>query len=148
MFLQKVKLPELFTFILSGGFAALVNIGLRYVLSPFVGYSISIVIAFICAMTVGWALARYFVFSSSHSSPLQEYTKFAFVNLLALVQVWGISIILNDYIFLAIQFTYHPETVAHIIGVISPVLPSYFSHKYFTFQRKNMKFLIKFKRSQ
>lgn len=120
-------------FILSGGFAALVNIFLRYILTPYVGYNISIIIAFICAMTTAWFIVRQFVFSASSSTPLKEYTKFSLVNLFALIQVWSVSIGLDEYIFPSIHFEYYPETVAHVIGVLSPVLPSYLCHKYFTF---------------
>src|SRR4051812_14097480 len=101
---SSVQISELMRFILMGGIAASVNIGLRYALTPFVGYSVSIVIAFLCAMTAGWMLARFFVFSSLNSTPLQEYTRFACVNLLALVQVWFVSISLDFYIFPAIYF--------------------------------------------
>ena len=133
---QKAINSEFLKFILSGGFAALVNILLRYALTPLVGYSISIVIAYIIAMTTAWSLARLFVFSSSSTTLVSEYTRFGLVNMVALLQVWGLSIGLDEYLFPAIRLTYHPDTIAHIIGVFSPVIPSYLGHKFFTF-RKN-----------
>ena len=36
-------------------------------------------------------------------------------------------------IFPAVGFTWHGETVAHVIGVLVPVVTSYLGHKHFSF---------------
>jgi putative flippase GtrA len=56
------------------------------------------------------------------------------VNLLALVQVWLISVGLVRLVFPAIGFIWQAETMAHAIGVVSPVITSYFAHKYYSFR--------------
>jgi putative flippase GtrA len=50
--------------------------------------------------------------------------------------VWIISVALARFVFPAIQFTFHADTVAHVVGVVAPVFTSYLGHKYFSFQPK------------
>ncbi len=40
---------------------------------------------------------------------------------------------LDRFVFPAVGFTWHAETVAHVIAVASPILTSYVAHKYFSF---------------
>ena len=123
-------------FVLTGGFAALVNIVSRIVLNLAMPYEIAIIVAYLCGMTVAFWLGRQFVFMPSGRAVHDEYLRFGIVNLVALAQVWIISVGLGRFIFPAIQFTFHADTVAHVIGVIAPVFTSYLGHKYFSFQPK------------
>ncbi|SMC86370.1 GtrA family protein [Rhizobium sp. RU36D] len=120
-------------FALSGGFAAAVNILSRLALSQVTTYSVAIVIAYLLGMTTAYVLMKLFVFEKSGRSVQNEYIRFGLVNLVALVQVWAVSMALARFIFPWIGFDFHAETVAHIIGVLSPIATSYFMHKYFTF---------------
>ena len=52
---------------------------------------------------------------------------------LAVAQVWIVSVGLARFVFPAIGFTWHDETVAHVIGVLVPVVTSYLGHKHFSF---------------
>ena len=45
------------------------------------------------------------------------------------------SDLLVRLLFPAIDFKWHPEEVGHLIGVMSPVLNSYYAHKHFSFGR-------------
>jgi putative flippase GtrA len=123
-------------FLMSGGVAALVNILSRIALNLVMPYEIAIVIAYLCGMTVAYWLGRQFVFMPSGRAVADEYLRFAIVNMVALVQVWIISVALARLVFPAIHFTFHADTVAHVIGVIAPVFTSYLGHKYFSFSRK------------
>ena len=55
------------------------------------------------------------------------------INLVALAQVWVVSVGLARLLFPAIGFGWHAETVAHVTGVAVPVFTSYFGHKHFSF---------------
>jgi len=55
------------------------------------------------------------------------------VNAVAFAQVWIVSVGLAHWVFPAIGFTWRAETVAHVVGVISPVAVSYVLHKRFSF---------------
>ena len=61
-------------------------------------------------------------------------TRFVLINLLALVQVWLISVGLANWIFPMVGLVWQAELIAHIVGVLSPVVTSYFGHRYFTFR--------------
>ena len=78
-------------------------------------------------------LARQFVFQRSGRAVHDEYVRFALVNLIAIVQVWIVSVGLADIVFPRIGFYWYPYTVAHLVGIIVPVFTSYIGHKYFSF---------------
>jgi len=123
-------------FAISGGIAALVNIVARIVLSQVMSYSAAIVLAYAIGMTMAYVLMLFFVFSASGSSIANEYLRFGVVNLVALLQEWLVSIGLADWLFPGVGFSWHSHTVAHIAGVLSPIVTSYFGHKSFTFARR------------
>ena len=121
-------------FLLTSGFAAAVNILSRMAFSVLVPYEVAIVVAYLLGMTVAFVLARRFVFDKSGHSPTTEYARFAMVNAVALVQVWAVSVALARWVFPAIGFDHQPELVAHVIGVLSPAVTSYYGHKLFSFR--------------
>ena len=63
-----------------------------------------------------------------------QYVRFTIVNLFALLQVWLLSVGLANWLFPKLGFTWHAELIAHTIGVLSPVVTSYYGHKLFTFR--------------
>lgn len=121
-------------FLLTGGLAACVNVLVRLLLSNFMSFQVAVVVAYLIAMVTAYALSRRFVFETSGRSVGEELTKFALVNLVAIVQVWLITMALNYYLLPAIGWTFYPELTAHMVGVASPVFTSYFGHKYFSFR--------------
>ena len=122
-------------FLLTGGIAAGVNIASRWIFSHFIGYSLAILAAYLCGMTTAWMLSRLYVFAPSGRTRRDEYVRFALVNVIAAAQVWVISVILANHVFPAVDFNFHPEDVAHIVGVIAPIFTSYVGHKHFSFAR-------------
>ncbi len=120
-------------FIVVGGLAALVNLVARILFNQAVSYEVAVVLAFVVAMSCAFLLNRRYVFADAQGDTRRQYTRFAIVNLLALVQVWLISVGLLRLLFPAIGFSWQAETIAHAIGVASPVLTSYFAHKYYSF---------------
>ena len=120
-------------FVLVGGAAALLNIGVRILLGGVMSFGLAVVVAYLVAMTFAFVLNRRFVFAGSRLPPVTQYLRFAMVNVIALGQVWLVSLGLARVIFPALGFGFHAETVAHVIGVASPVVTSYFLHKHFSF---------------
>jgi putative flippase GtrA len=120
-------------FIVTGGIAAAVNLISRYFLSFSLDYRWAVIVAYLFGMTTAWVLARLFVFAQTGRSRGAEYGRFAIVNAVAAAQVWLVSVGLAEYIFPAISFTWRPEDVAHLIGVVIPVFTSYLGHKHFSF---------------
>ena len=121
-------------FLAVGGIAAAVNVASRVLFSLVMSFDLAVVCAFLCGLTTGFALNRRYVFQAAGAGTIAEQgARFALVNLLALVQVWGISVGLARFVFPWLDFSWHAETIAHAIGVVSPVVTSYFAHKHFSF---------------
>ncbi|MCP3871006.1 MAG: GtrA family protein [Gammaproteobacteria bacterium] len=121
-------------FALTGGVAALVNLGSRVVLSRFFSFEVAVVLAYLVGMLTAYTLARLFVFNASGRGIRSELIRFTLVNLVALVQVWVISVGLARLIFPALGFTWYPEPVAHFVGVLFPVITSYLGHRHYSFR--------------
>ena len=126
-------LPQFAKFLVTGGIAAIVNIISRYLLSDLMLFEVAVTIAYLIGMTTAFFLAKLFVFPETGGSAQGKYARFALVNLLSLAMVWGVSVGLLRGLFPLINFTWHAEMVAHVIGVVSPAVPSFWGHRNFTF---------------
>lgn len=125
--------PQFARFVAVGVVAAAANVGSRLVFSLFAPYGWAIVLAYLVGMTTAYILNRMFVFQTSGRSKRDEYLRFSLVNLVALAQVWAVSEGLARYVFPTIGFHWHAETVAHAVGVATPIFSSYLGHKHFSF---------------
>lgn len=121
-------------FLFVGGMAAAINIVSRVVISQFVAFEYAVALAFPIALTFAFVMSRTLVFEPTDGSAWGQYVRFFLVNLVALVQVWLVSVGLAQWLFPAIGWTFYPELLAHTIAVCSPVLTSYYAHKMFTFK--------------
>jgi putative flippase GtrA len=120
-------------FLLVGGAAALLNILVRLIFNLWMTYELAIAAAYLVAMTTAFILNRTYVFHARKGAILRQYVRFTLVNLVALAQVWVVSVGLARWLFPSVGFEWHDHTVAHAIGVLSPVVTSYVGHKFFTF---------------
>lgn len=121
-------------FLATGGFAALVNFGSRFAFDVFVSYSVAIVLAYLCGMVTAFVLAKIFVFTGSTQSTAHSAVWFTVINLAAVVQTWIVSVGLAHHVFPAVGFAFHPEAIAHAIGIMVPVFTSYVGHKRLSFR--------------
>jgi putative flippase GtrA len=121
-------------FLVTGGLAAGVNILSRMILESFMGYETAIGFAYVAGMVTAFILARAFVFKPEGGDAQGEFVRFAAVNAIAFAQVWIVSVGLDRAVFPAIGFTWRAGTVAHVIGVLSPVVTSFILHKRFSFR--------------
>ena len=120
-------------FVLVGGFAALVNFIARILISQLTVYEVAIVLAYMIGLTTAFLLSRALVFKSRLHEWTVQYRRFALVNLFSLIQVFLVSVGLDRILFPSIGFRWHPEEVAHAVGLISPVFTSYLAHKHYSF---------------
>lgn len=125
---------EFLKFVLAGGVAAAANILSRWLLSSIMPFEAAIVAAYLIGMITAFSLTRRFVFEKSERRVRSEAMRFVLVNLAALLQVWIVSVGLADWVFPKIGLVWNAELIAHVVGVLSPVVASYFGHKYFTFR--------------
>jgi putative flippase GtrA len=126
---------EFAQFLLVGGVAALVNFLARIVINQFVSFAVAVVLAYIVGMLTAFVLSKLYVFEKSGRHHWHELRDFTLVNLIAVVQVWGISVGLEGYVFPAIGYQFYAPEVAHLIGLSVPTLTSYFGHKHFSFRK-------------
>ncbi len=130
-----VKNSEFARFLVVGGFAAAVNFLSRFGFNVFFSFRVSVVLAYIVGMFTAFLLSRIFVFEPSGRHPAHEFFYFTLVNLLAVAQVWLISVGLAEYLFPALNFEFYPYAIAHFVGISVPVVTSYFGHKYWSFRK-------------
>jgi putative flippase GtrA len=124
---------EFFRFLWTGGLAAGVNLASRYVLNKGLSFEVSVVLAYLLGMLTAYVLVRQFVFKPSGRAVISELKRFAIVNAFSLVLVWSISVGLARHLFPEIGFAFHPEDIAHFVGVAAPAVLSYYGHRAYTF---------------
>lgn len=127
-------MTELMKFIAVGGLAAAVNVLCRIIFGWAMPFEMAVVLAYLFGMATAYFLNRAVVFQSVGTVSSKQIGRFALVNLFALIIVWAVSVGLLRSVFPWIGFAWHAETVAHAIGVASPVLSSYLLHRNYTFR--------------
>ncbi|WP_028101435.1 GtrA family protein [Pseudoduganella violaceinigra] len=132
--MQQFMSRQFLAFLLTGGTAAAVNFGSRMVYSQWLGFSAAVVLAYLTGMVTAFVLARLFVFKQSQQTVGRSAGFFVLVNLVAVLQTWGISVGLAYYVlpWLGVS-AYRPE-IAHAVGVAVPVFTSYIGHKRWSFR--------------
>jgi putative flippase GtrA len=128
---------QFLAFLLVGGFAAFVNWLSRFYFSGFMSFTAAIVLAYLVGMTTAFVLSRVIVFERSGRSAQSDFMRFAIVNVVAVIQVWLISVALARWLMPWVGFTWHAEEVAHAIGVAAPIVTSYLGHRHFTFGKRH-----------
>lgn len=121
-------------FLVAGGTAAVVNFLSRIALSEFLPYVPAIVVAYVIGMATAFLLNRALVFKDASNSMRSQVGWFIAINLLAVAQTVLISLLLARWLFPLAGFDWHPETVAHAIGVMVPVFTSFVGHRLLTFR--------------
>ena len=119
-------------FLLVGGFAAFVNFTSRIGFSVFLPYPVAIVAAYVVGMITAYVLNRWIVFAST-AAVWSEPARFVLVNVLAVLQTFAISLLLNYIVLPWLGVAVYREEIAHACGVCVPVFTSYLGHKYWTF---------------
>lgn len=127
---------EFVTFVAVGALAAAVNWLSNILLLFVMPLDFSILVAYLIGMTTAYTLNRSFVFKLSGRRVHDEYMRFAIVNIIAVAQVWLVTMGLARLLLPAVGWTLYPAELAHAVGVASPIITSYFGHRYFTFARK------------
>ncbi|MEM3846299.1 MAG: GtrA family protein [Candidatus Parvarchaeota archaeon] len=129
-----LKYKQFYKFIIAGSIAALSNFCSRFFYSTFVSFGLAVIFAYITGMIVAFILFKLFVFKDSKQTMNKSILYFVLVNIVALIQVYIISVGLADYLFPYIKFHFYPEAVAHAIGIFFPTLVSFIGHKNFSFR--------------
>jgi putative flippase GtrA len=126
---------EFVSFLLVGGFAALVNVVSRIIYNSYMGFSEAIVVAYLTGMVTAYLLSKFFVFGTSKNTALQEVAYFTLVNVAAVAQTWVVSMVLYHYVLTWLDISIYNKEIAHLLGVAVPVFTSYVGHKHLTFRQ-------------
>lgn len=121
-------------FVVAGGLAALANIGSRWLFSQLMAYPAAIVLAYAVGMFTAYLLMRGPVFGGRGTGARREVPRFIVVNLFAVLQTLVVSLVLAYHLLPWMGVQQHAETLAHLVGVVVPVLTSYYGHKNWTFK--------------
>ncbi|MBC53242.1 MAG: hypothetical protein CMQ34_05330 [Gammaproteobacteria bacterium] len=121
-------------FLLTGGTAAAVNFCTRIIYSNWLGFSTSVVLAYLTGMVTAYILARIFVFKVSTQTLQRSMLLFALVNVLAIVQTWAVSLLMAYAVLPALGVTRYTLEIAHAVGIVVPVFTSFLGHKYWSFR--------------
>lgn len=92
-------------FLLTGGTAAAVNFGSRILYSQRFDFSTAVILAYMTGMITAFVLAKLFVFKKSQQSVHRSALFFVLVNLVAILQTWGISMGLAHYLLPSLGVT-------------------------------------------
>jgi putative flippase GtrA len=124
------------TFLIVSGLAAGINFLARAVFERWMPFELAVALAFPVALTFAFVMNKRFVFTSGGGSAVaaSQFSRFAIVNIAALVQVWLISVGLAAWFFPAIGWTWRANDIAHAVGLLSPAFTSYLLHKHFSFK--------------
>jgi len=123
-------------FLVTGGFAALVNFFSRMAFSHWMHYTPAIILAYVCGMITAFILNRLFVFRHAVNQLHHQVFWFTVVNLFAVAQTLLVSLLLVEIVFPHLSMTWHAASVAHGIGVLVPVVTSFLGHKHLTFRTR------------
>ena len=83
---------QFFLFLITGGIAALINIGSRIGFSQVLRFELAVLAAYAIGMVTAYALARRYVFIQTQQSVKRSFAAFALINLAAVLQTWLVSI--------------------------------------------------------
>jgi putative flippase GtrA len=126
--------PQFMRFLLAGGTAAGANYASRFLFNQWFTYEQAIILAYLVGMFIAFILMRGHVFDAKGKAPLPQVAKFVGINILAALQTLVISVVLARWVLPAWGISTHTEALAHLVGVLIPVITSYFGHKFLTFR--------------
>jgi putative flippase GtrA len=132
--IQQFASRQFLVFLLTGGMAAALNFGSRIVYSHWLSFSSAVILAYVTGMITAFVLARLFVFKESRQSVQRSAVFFILVNLVAILQTWGISMGLAFFALPALGVTLYAQEISHAVGVVVPVFTSYIGHKRWSFR--------------
>ena len=127
---------QFFQFIVVGIISTCCNLASRYLFEIAVSYEWALVGANTVGVITAFLMNRWYVFRSQDHRVLAELARFVLVNLVGIAVSWAAAVLLYRQVLPAIGFGWHPDLVAHAIGILVPVIPNYLAHKIWTFTAK------------
>jgi putative flippase GtrA len=117
-----------------GATAAFANWLSRLIVSDWVSFAWSVVVAYGVGMMVAFTLNSIFVFPGSDKPRERQAFEFILVNLCFLPLVW-VGAIAFEQALRWLGFQRYTESVAHAFALAIPMFGSFLIYKFFTFKR-------------
>jgi putative flippase GtrA len=130
----RFRSPQFMAFLVTGGIAAAVNLVSRIVYNRWLDFSVAVVLAYLTGMITAFVLAKRFVFTDSSQTLQRSAALFVLVNLVAVAQTWGLSMLLAYHLLPWMGVRHFVPEIAHAVGVVVPVFTSYLGHKHLSFR--------------
>ena len=105
--------------------------------SQLLRFELAVLLAYCVGMLTAYVLARKFVFLQSRTSVRRSFAAFALVNLFAVLQTWLASVGLRNWLLPLLGIVMLSDLIAHSVGVLVPVVSSYFGHKHISFRQRS-----------
>ena len=121
-------------FLVSGGIAAALNWGSRFLFSRWMAFEWAVVCAYGVGMATAFILMRRLAFDGRGKPAIPQAGRFALVNAAALAQTWIVSVAMTRWVLPFVGITAHAEALGHLVGVLFPVFTSYIAHRKYTFR--------------
>jgi putative flippase GtrA len=125
-------------FLLANTFAAMMNIGVRFLGHLFIVDFFAVVLGSMAGITTSYLLCRRFVFHQSRNMSWSEAARFLLVNLIMLLITWLVYQGVFHWLQLSLRQVASVDllrTVAHSVGVAAPAFLSFAAQKTFTFRQ-------------
>jgi putative flippase GtrA len=126
---------EFAAFLFVAGSAAGLNLVARALYSLVMPFGVAVCVAYATGMIYAFLMYRRFVFGRSGGSVNREIRGFLLVQALSFAQVWVVSMVLLHHVLPAFHISAYRESLSHLLGVLSPVLVSYYGHKLISFRK-------------
>ena len=131
--LKKTTNNQFILFLLTGGFSAIINLTSRIIISNFLRFEVSVLIAYFIGMVTAFFLAKKYVFLNIKKSDKKSFPIFALVNFVAILQTFLISKYIRIWLINISDNLIFIDFISHLCGVIFPIFTSFYGHKYITF---------------
>ena len=131
--LKKTTNNQFILFLLTGGFSAIINLTSRIIISNFLRFEVSVLIAYFIGMLTAFFLAKKYVFLNIKKSDKKSFPIFALVNFVAILQTFLISKYIRIWLINISDNLIIIDFISHLCGVIFPIFTSFYGHKYITF---------------
>ena len=132
--IQKKGGKQFFLFILAGGTSAIINMLSRIILSIFLRFEFSILLAYLIGMIIAFFLSKKFVFNNPKKSNNKTFAAFALINLISVIQTFFISTLMRNWLITILDNLTIAELISHLCGLGILTFTSFFGHKYITFK--------------
>jgi putative flippase GtrA len=126
-------------YIAAGGLAAGINWLVRFPLALVVPFSLSVALATMIGMIIGFFSYKYFVFAPSDRALWRQVADFICVNIVGAAITVVVAVGVRELPHWPTTWMAAVDPLAHASGIALAAFANYFGHRYFTFSRNRGK---------